>query len=187
VKLGRLLTVADRVAWRLWLSNHHRTEREIWLVYFKKDSGRKRIPYNDAVEEALCYGWIDSTLKKVDEKRYAQRFTPRKPGSQLSPMNRERVKRLITKRKMTRAGLAAIHHVFRGAPEHREPPIPPDILRALKRNKGVWKNFSAFPDSYKRIRVGWIDGSRNRPEFFRKRLNYFLRMTAKNKRFGMVQ
>ncbi|MGH2568684.1 MAG: YdeI/OmpD-associated family protein, partial [Bacteroidota bacterium] len=65
--------------------------------------------------------------------------------------------------------------------------IPPDILRALKKNKAVWKNFQNFPESYKRIRIGWIDASRNRPDFFRKRLQYFLRMTRENKRFGMVQ
>ena len=87
-KKKRLLFYAkDRRAWRAWLAKHHRAKTEVWLVYYRKDSGKPRIPYNDAVEEALCYGWIDSTLMKVDRERFAQRFSPRKAKSSLSPMN----------------------------------------------------------------------------------------------------
>src|SRR5687767_8250937 len=85
----------SRKEWRKWLSENHDKEDEIWLVYYKKNSDKPRIPYNDAVEEALCYGWIDSTLKTIDTDKYAQRFTPRRKNSVLSAMNRERVKRLI--------------------------------------------------------------------------------------------
>jgi uncharacterized protein YdeI (YjbR/CyaY-like superfamily) len=192
MKIGKTLYVANRKAWRAWLAAHHSREKEIWLLYYKKQSGKPRIPYNDAVEEALCYGWIDSTLKPVDSERYAQRFTPRKPKANWSAMNIERLRRLLRQRKVTKAGLEAASSVLERArtrpakmTSHRE--IPPDILRALKSDPATWRNFSRFPASYKRIRIGWIDGSRSRPEIFRQRLNYFLRMTAANKRFGMVQ
>src|SRR5438034_8426895 len=112
MNLGKTFYAKNRKEWRAWLAQHHRAAPEIWLVYYKKDSGKPRIPYNHAVEEALCYGWIDSLLKPIDARRYAQRFSPRKPTSVLSAMNRERVRRLITAKRMTKAGLASISHVF---------------------------------------------------------------------------
>jgi uncharacterized protein YdeI (YjbR/CyaY-like superfamily) len=183
VDIGKTLSVTTRQQWRSWLAKHHATEPEIWLVYASKDSRKKRIPYNDAVEEALCYGWIDSIVKKLDADRRAQRFTPRRPGSQLSDMNKERVRRLIAAGKMTEAGMAAIE-----AEKLDEPfVLAEDIERALKDDPETWRNFRAFPESYKRIRIGWIEGARRRPEFFEQRLGYFLKMTKQNKRFGMVQ
>src|SRR5256885_3438097 len=112
MEIGTTLYVKGRREWRAWLARHHQTASEIWLIYYKKESGRPRIPYNDAVEEALCYGWIDSILKPIDSRRYAQRFSPRRPRSRLSEMNRERVRRLIAAGRMTRAGLERIKHVF---------------------------------------------------------------------------
>src|SRR5436853_1328059 len=112
MEIGTTLYVKGRREWRAWLARHHQTASEIWLIYYKKASGKPRIPYNDAVEEALCYGWIDSITKPLDERSWAQRFSPRKATSQLSPMNRERVRRLIKARRMTKAGLACIAHVF---------------------------------------------------------------------------
>ena len=190
MQIGKTLYVSSRKAWRSWLARYHKSENEIWLIYYKKQSDKPRIPYNDAVEEALCYGWIDSIAKPIDTEMYAQRFSPRKPKAQWSPMNIERLRRLIRQRKVTKAGLAAAGSALESIRIHRTQKkviIPPDILKALKKNPVIWKNFSRFPDSYKRIRVGWIDGSRKRPEFFRQRLNYFLKMTAQNKRFGMVR
>ena len=84
MRIGESLYVSDRKAWRAWLAKHHKSKQEIWVIYFKKNSGKKRIPYNDAVEEALCYGWIDSILKPIDEEKYAQRFSPRKPKAKWS-------------------------------------------------------------------------------------------------------
>lgn len=155
-------------------------------MFYKKNSGKPRIPYNDAVEEALCFGWIDSIVKPIDGAKYAQRFTPRKAGSNLSAMNEERIRRLIKQRKMTSAGLAAIQHAFAPASKNGLI-IPTDILKPLKQDKTTWKNFQKFPASYKRIRIGWIAAARHRPEIFRQRLEYFLKMTAQNKKFGMVQ
>jgi len=195
MKLGKTLYLTSRKEWRAWLKKHHASEREIWLVYYRKQSGQPRIPYNDAVEEALCYGWIDSILKKVDADRFAQRFTPRRPGSQLSPMNKERVRRLIQQKKMAAAGMAAVRDALGPSLKEIETDtridarlvIAPDIRQALKADEQTWKNFQKFPASYKRIRIGWIEGARKRPEEFSKRLEYFLKMTAQNKRFGMVQ
>jgi len=182
MNVGKTFYAKSRREWRAWLAKHHKSMSEIWLIYYKKHSGKPRIPYNDAVDEALCYGWIDSLLKPIDEFCYAQRYSPRKPTSKLSDMNRERVRRLIKAGRMTKAGLAAIQHVGK-----KDTTIPGDITRALKKDATTWRNFQRFPASYKRIRVGWIDAGRRRPEAFKQRLNYFLKMTKQNKRFGMVQ
>ncbi len=183
MEISKTLGVKDREEWRAWLEEHHASEAEVWLVYYKKGSGKGRIPYNDAVEEALCFGWIDSTNKDMgDGERMVQRFTPRRGKSGWSPMNKERARRLIAEGRMTQAGLDALGDALEG-----EFTVAEDILARLKEDEGVWENYEGFPESYKRIRVGWIEGARNRPEEFEKRLRYFLKMTGKGKRFGMVQ
>ena len=98
--ITRTLYVAKRKDWRDWLKKHYKTEKEIWLVYYKKQSGKPRIPYEDAVEEALCFGWIDSTVKPLDDERYAQRFSPRNPKSAYSQPNKERLRRLARQGKV---------------------------------------------------------------------------------------
>lgn len=187
MNLGKILYVTDRKKWRSWLAKNHNKEKEIWLLYYKKSSGKKRIPYNDAVEEALCYGWIDGIMKGIDEKMFAQRFTPRRSDSTLSQMNKERIYRLIKQKKMTSKGLTAVKHVFDGSSKNLKCVIKTDVLKSLKEDKKTWKNFQKFSESYKRIRIEWIEGARTRPELFEKRLRYFLKMTAKNKRYGMIQ
>src|SRR4026209_2680276 len=97
------LYVTDRKKWRQWLRGHYKTEKDIWLVYYKKETGKPRISYNDAVEEALCFGWIDSTFKTLDEKRTAQRFSPRKLKSPYSPANKERLRKLLKQHKVIKA------------------------------------------------------------------------------------
>lgn len=186
MKLGKTLYITDRKDWRKWLAKNHNKENEIWLVYYRKSSGRPRIPYNDAVEEALCYGWIDSIVKGIDKKKFAQRFTPRKPNSSLSELNRERIHRLIGQGKMMPAGLAAVAHVF-STGQKKEITIAPDILKALKHDKETWKNFKKFPESYRNIRIGWVESARIRPDIFSQRLKYFIKMTAKNKKYGLVR
>ena len=182
MKVGKTLYVKNRKEWRAWLAKHYNTATEIWLIYYKKASGKPRIPYNDAVDEALCYGWIDGILKPIDERKYAQRYSPRRKTSTLSDMNRERIRRLIRSGRMTKAGREAIAHTGKGASA-----LPADIVNRLQANPTAWKHFQKFPASYKRIRVGWIHAARHRREVFEQRLRYFLRMTAHNKRFGMVQ
>jgi uncharacterized protein YdeI (YjbR/CyaY-like superfamily) len=194
MKIGKTFYTTNRKQWRSWLAKKHRSEPEIWLIYYKKNSGKPRIPYNDAVEEALCYGWIDSTAKPRNEVSYVQRFSPRRKNSQLSEMNKERVRRLIKAKKMTRFGIESIqHHMENGAKNSKQLPklkifkMPDDILNELRARPAAWKNFQKFPKSYKRIRIGWIDSSRDRPDFYAKRLQYFIKMTEKNKMFGMVR
>jgi len=108
--VSKTLYIKNRRGWRSWLTRNHGSAPEIWLIYYKKQSGKPRIPYNDAVEEALCYGWIDSILKPIDGQCYAQRFSPRRKNSKLSEMNKERVRRMIKAKKMTRFGLESIQH-----------------------------------------------------------------------------
>jgi hypothetical protein len=117
--------------------------------------------------------------------KYAQRFSPRRNGSKLSDMNKERIRRLLGRGKMTRAGLAALKHIPDVFSKNSD--FAPDIMNALKSDRTAWNNFRKFPASYKRIRVGWIEMARKRPDIFNKRLRYFLKMTASNRQFGMVK
>lgn len=179
MEITKTLHVTNRRDWRKWLRQHYKTEKEIWLVYSKKGTGQPRIEYNDAVEEALCFGWIDSTLKTLDENRMAQRFSPRKPKSPYSPANKERLRKLVKQRKVIKEVRESLGDILE---ENFE--IPQDILRAIKANREAWQNFQRFSEPYKRIRIGFIEGARKRPDEFKKRLSYFIKMTEKNKQFG---
>ena len=179
MEIDQTLYVTTRREWRAWLKKNYLTEKSIWLIYYKKDSGKPRIPYNDAVEEALCFGWIDSIIKKIDEERFAQRFSKRNPKSPYSQANTERLQAMIAKGKVVKEVLETF-----GVPSDGKFKVPPDILKAIRADKDAWKNFQKLSPSYIRIRIGFIDHSRNRMDFFHKRLNYFIRMTAKNKQFG---
>lgn len=170
---------SDRKKWRQWLRQHYKTEKEIWLIYYKKGSGKPRIEYNDAVEEALCFGWIDSIVHSIDKNSFAQRFSPRKPNSKYSPANKERLRTLLKKKKVVKEVRETLGDVL-----GEKFAIPDDILEGLKANKEAWKNFQKFSAAYKRIRIGFIDGARKRPAEFKKRLAYFIKMTEKNKQFG---
>jgi len=189
MNLGKTLYITNRKQWRSWLTKNHSKTKEIWLIYYKKSSSKPRIPYNDAVEEALCYGWIDSILKSIDEEKFAQRFTPRKPTSTLSEMNKERIRRLIKKKKMTNFGLKAVSKMFDKSKDKNEKlTIAFDILQPLKANKQAWKNFQKFSEGYQKVRIGFIESRRRHSdEMFQKSLNYFIKMTANNKKFGMVK
>ncbi|VVB68498.1 Bacteriocin-protection, YdeI or OmpD-Associated [Candidatus Norongarragalina meridionalis] len=184
MKLGETLYVADRKAWRAWLSKNHGKKREVWLVYPRKHAGKPRISYADAVEEALCFGWIDSTVKRIDGDSYAQRFTPRKNTGNWSQPNVERMRRLIKLGEMTPAGLAAFKNPELLAKKQKLK-IAPDVIRALKRNPRVWKNFQRFPGGYKRIRIAYIeDRRRYGADAFEKSLRNFVKKTRENKRFA---
>jgi uncharacterized protein YdeI (YjbR/CyaY-like superfamily) len=176
---AELLYVTNGREWRDWLKRHYKSEKEVWLVYYKKHTGEPRIPYNDAVEEALCFGWIDSTVKSVDEDRYAQRFSLRNPKSPYSQANKERLRWLVKQGKVVDGVLATLGSLVEDQFE-----TPPDILKAIKANKEAWKNFQSFSQPYIRIRIAFIDAARNRPQEFTKRLGYFIEMTEKNRQFG---
>jgi len=177
-----IVEAADRTEWRRWLKKNYKTAKDVWLVFYKKGSGKSRIPYNDAVEEALCFGWIDSNVRSLDEARYAQRFSPRRPNSSYSVANIERLRRLVAEGRVQEDVLASLPALS----EQKEPRlvVAKDILAAIKANKEAWANYRKLSPAYKRIRIGFIEGARNRPAEFRKRLDYFIKMTAKNKLFG---
>ena len=179
MKITKTLHVTNRKDWRKWLRDHYKTGKEIWLVYYKRGTGKPRISYNDTVEEALCFGWIDSIVKTLDEERTAQRFSPRRPKSKYSPANKERLRKLVKQRKVIKEVRETL-----GAISEEKFEIPKDILNAIKANKEARKNFQKFSDAYKRIRIGFIEGARNRPDEFQKRLRYFIKMTEKNKQYG---
>ena len=166
----------NRKQWRKWLIENFETANEIWLVFPNKSSSKKSILYNDAVEEALCFGWIDSTVKSLDNENKIQRFTPRKNKSQYSQANKERLIWLLKN--------GMIHSKFVNEVQQivSEPyQFPNDIIDKLKGDKTVWKNYQKFSESYKRIRIAYIDGARKRPEEFKKRLNNFINKTKENK------
>ncbi len=163
--------------WREYLAAHFENTQEIWLVYPMKGSGEPSLSYNDAVEEALCFGWIDSTVKHIDALHRAQRVTPRRKGS---PYSRPNIERLIW---LEARGM--LHPKVRESvlPLLSAPYVfPEDILNALRADETVWENFQGFSASYRRIRVAYIDDARKRPEEFRKRLNNFIEKTRNNKR-----
>ncbi len=167
---------SDRRVWREWLAEHFRTETEIWLVYPLKGSGEPGILYNDAVEEALCFGWIDSTIRSIDPLHRAQRFTPRRPGSPYSQPNIERLKWLDAQELLHPDVKLALKDLLES-----EFFFPGDILDEVRADPVAWEHFTAFSEPYKRIRIAYIDAARGRPEEFRKRLDSFLRKTRANK------
>jgi uncharacterized protein YdeI (YjbR/CyaY-like superfamily) len=175
----------NRTDWRKWLTENFDSADEIWFVFPHKSSGKKRITYNDAVEEALCFDWIDSTVKALDKEHKIQRFTPRKPKSAYSQANKERLKRLLENK--------MIHPEFEDKIQNMlsEPFLfPADITGRLKENETIWNNYRQFSDTYKRIRIAYIDAARKRPEEFEKRLNHFIRKTKENKKragFGGIE
>lgn len=175
-----LVHVTRRESWRAWLQEHFRTDKEVWLVYYKKETGKPRISYNDAVEEALCFGWIDSIQRTIDKERFAQRFSPRRINAHYSETNKIRLRTLVSEGKVMTSVLASL------GPDVLEVSfkISPDIIEAIKADKAAWGNFQTFSDGYKRIRIGFIEGARSRPIEFQKRLRYFIKMTSLNKRFG---
>ena len=183
MEITETLYVSQRKDWRAWLRANHKTKKEIWLIFYKKGSGKPRIAYNDAVEEALCFGWIDSTVKKMDADCFAQRFSPRNPRSGYSRPNIERLRKLVRQGKVIKAVRDKVAPLL--ADDAWE--APADILAETRNSPQAWKNYEKFPDGYKRIRISYIDSARPRPDEFRKRLNYFLRMTEKNKQFGYVK
>jgi uncharacterized protein YdeI (YjbR/CyaY-like superfamily) len=167
---------ADRRQWREWLSAHFETDDEVWFIFPSKDSGETGVTYNDAVEEALCFGWIDGQAGTLDETHQLRRFTPRRKGSGYSRPN---IERLIW---LDAQGL--IHPKVKAAVEEiiREPFVfPEDILDAIRRDETAWEHYESFSEPYKRIRVAYIDAARKRPAEFEKRLSHFIKMTRENK------
>ena len=171
-----LFRCTERQEWRDWLAEHFESRDEIWFVFPTKESGEKCISYNDAVEEALCFGWIDGRAGTLDEKHHIRRFTPRRRGSGYSQPNIERLIRLDSQ------GL--IHPKVRASVEEllNTPFVyPQDILDAIRQDEQAWENYQTFSEPYKRIRIAYIDAARKRPDEFEKRLKSFIGKKSENK------
>ncbi len=166
----------NRKDWREWLADNFETAHEVWFVFPQKSSGKKSVAYNDAVEEALCFEWIDSTIKPLDKEHRIQRFTPRNPKSAYSQANKERLKWLLGNKMIHPKWEDKIRKVLSDTFT-----FPDDIIDRLKEDKIVWKNYQLFSDAYKRIRIAYIEAARKRPEEFEKRLNNFINKTKENK------
>lgn len=150
------LELKSRAAWRRWLEKNHETAKEVTLVFARATTGAKTLPYADAVEEALCFGWIDGLVKGIDEERYSRRFTPRKPGSMWSDPNVERWNRLKREGKLAPAGLAAAPTHRRYLPRTSEVP-PPQIEAELRKDEEVWSYFNSLPPSHRREYLRWFE------------------------------
>jgi uncharacterized protein YdeI (YjbR/CyaY-like superfamily) len=181
-----------RKAWRQWLQKHHSSSPGIWLIYYKKESGKRKFDYGEAVEEALCFGWIDSLPRKLDDQRTMLKFTPRKPKSVWSQLNKTRIDKLINEGLMTEAGLSKIEqakkngswHILTNSDSHADNnSMPPELLSALSKNKKALENFKAFSIGYRKQFLSWIDSAK-RPETRQARINQTLLMAIANKKPG---
>lgn len=182
----------DRKAWRQWLQKNHKTSPGIWLVYFKAESGKPRMPYADAVEEALCFGWIDSLPRKLDTQRSMLAFTPRKPKSVWSDLNKERVAQLITNGFMQTAGLAAIEIAKKNGSwdtlvESNKAALtnelPKDLIKAFKGKAAALKNYKAFAPSIRKQFMYWINSAKTE-ETRNKRIAHTVLMSEAKKKPG---
>lgn len=179
----RTIQAKSRQAWRKWLEKNHQSESSVWLIIYKKGSSLTSVYYPEAVEEALCFGWIDSKANKRDEQSYYQFFARRNPKSNWSKLNKTRVKKLIRENLMTAAGLKAIEiakerGTWTALDEVDEIMIPKDMQDAFSQNKIAFKNFEAFPRSSKRGILEWILNAK-KTETREKRIEETVRLAAK--------
>jgi uncharacterized protein YdeI (YjbR/CyaY-like superfamily) len=177
MNITNTIELKDRSAWRAWLDKYHQTLTEIWLLSDDR-SEEPTLTYLDAVEEAICFGWIDGIQKRFSTYELAQRFTPRKRKSNWTELNKERARRLIRLGLMTEAGSATLPDL------NVEFIIAEDILEVLRAKPNVWSNFIEFPDLYRRVRIGYIEEMRKNSSEFDRRLQNFVSKTANNKMFG---
>jgi len=179
-----------RNEWRSWLARSHSTEREVWLVLYKKHTGKAKMAYSDAVDEALCFGWIDGRLKRIDDEKHMIRFSPRREGSIWSDWNVRRVRKLMREGKMTPAGLAKIDRktLDRPMPKNgRTRPrfrISPEMRKRLMTNKKAWRNYCSLGPSSKEQYAYWLTSAK-REETKEKRLNEAIALLTRNKKLGM--
>lgn len=172
--------------WRKWLEKNGEKEKGVWLLIYKKDSGKPSINYRQAVDEALCFGWIDSKPNKKDEESYYQFFSRRNPRSRWSAINKAKVDELIAEGRMHETGMKMIELAKRtgtwtALDEVEAMVMPPDLEQSLKKNKKALENFNAFPKSARKGILDWISTAR-RDETRKKRINETVRLAAKNVR-----
>jgi len=180
----------DRNAWRRWLVKNHDKKKDIWLVYYKRGSGKTSVTYEEALEEALCYGWIDSVVRKIDDEKYMQKYTPRKENSIWSASNKARVERLILEGRMAGPGMKKIEAAKRYGSWHKLDKIdvrlevPQDLLDALDRDKKAKEFFDKLPPSHKKQYSWWIISAK-RPETRARRIGETIKRLIAGRKPGM--
>jgi uncharacterized protein YdeI (YjbR/CyaY-like superfamily) len=176
---------ATREEWHDWLGANHDKCKSIWLIYYKKGSGKPRVPYEDAVEEALCFGWIDSTVKRMDEERYRQLFTPRNPKSGWSESNVARMEKLIKEGCMTEAGLAQYSNpaAHRSTTRDLDNVTPPGFMEAVEKDEKARAYFNKLPPSQTKQYFRWINDAK-REETKQKRISESVELLAQGKKLG---
>jgi uncharacterized protein YdeI (YjbR/CyaY-like superfamily) len=165
MKMELTFTTDDRETWRRWLEEHGSVEKEVWFVYYKRETGKASVPYDDTVEEALCFGWIDSIIQKIDEEKYARKFTPRVNADKWSASNLQRMRKLIGTGRMTPAGLKLIDPELlkKSQNNQNDSENKPEInalLRVLKQHPRAWANFSGMAPSHQKRYLQWISAAR---------------------------
>ena len=183
--------VSNRDHWRRWLAeNHDKQENGIWLVFSKKKTGRPSLAYEESVEEALCFGWVDSIIKRIDDESYCRKFTPRKDNSRWSNLNRKRVEKIILEGRMTEFGLAKITAAKSSGKWQKDPrpvismAIPKELSEALARNEKAKVFFERLAPAYQKHFIGWI-ATAKRPETRAKRVRESLALLGRGKRLGL--
>jgi len=180
----------DTGAWRTWLEKHHISHDEVWLVFFKGQKAKSHVRYDEALDEALCFGWIDNLVKRIDEEMYALRFVKRNEKSKWSPGNKARVERLKRQKRMTPAGMALVEAAKangswstpdRPLVSHR---IPAELKKALEKNRIAKGYFGKLPPSHKTRYIMWISMAKKQ-ETIEKRVREAIRLLEKKKHLGL--
>ena len=187
IELENALFFKNRDEWRNWLEKNHRTINEVWLIHYKKSSGKKGLNHFNAVEEAICFGWIDSKLKKIDEQRFILRYSTRKSKSVWSKINKENAEKMISLGKMTKSGFDKIEEAkkqgfwdtaYTNLVRER---LPSDLKNALIVNKKAWNNFQQFANSYRNMYIGWVKNAKTE-ETRKKRISEVVKNSLENKK-----
>ena len=181
----KTLDLRSRQKWREWLRKHHDSISEIWLVFHKRHTGVTCLEYSEAVEEAICFGWIDSLVKRLDDDRYARKFTPRKADSRWSTINRRRYADMESRRLLTEAGLQRAPTKRSGdAPEVSDSVLPPCFSEALNANPRASEFFERLAPSYRRAYIAWIDSAK-REETKQRRSREAVKLLSSGRKLGM--
>ena len=184
-------TPRSRKAWRSWLEAHHAERAEVWVVFYKRHTGKPTLSYNDAVEEAVCFGWIDGVKRSLDDQRYMHRFSPRQPNSKWSATNRKRAERMIKAGLMAPPGLKMIRRAKRAGTWETQPvtatidvTVPPELAARLRRNTKAARFFESLAPSYRRQFTGWINSAK-REETRRRRVDEAVALLEQGEKLGM--
>jgi uncharacterized protein YdeI (YjbR/CyaY-like superfamily) len=188
--MKRELYVTNRDDWRAWLEKNHDAAKEVWLICYKKHSGKPGILYEASVEEALCFGWVDSIIRRLDDDRCARKFTPRKGASAWSESNKKRAEKMIRKGRMTKVGMIKIIEAqergewSRVREVSKELVVPSFIQKALAKNEKAHAFFRTLADSYKRQIVSWVSSAK-KEETKARRLTEVISLLEKSQKLGL--